>query len=66
MSHVFHQLFYHFTWGTHSREPLIDRAWRTELLQIINEEVKTEEDSRYAIMRCLTMLMFCVDYRQHS
>ena len=41
MSHVFHQLYYHFTWGTYSREPLIDRAWRPELLQIINEEVKT-------------------------
>ena len=41
MSHVFHQLFYHFAWATHSREPLIDRAWRAELLRIINEEVKT-------------------------
>ena len=41
MSHVFHQLYYHFTWATHSREPLIDRTWRAELLHIINEEVKT-------------------------
>jgi REP element-mobilizing transposase RayT len=41
MSHVFHQLYYHFAWATHSREPLIDRVWRAELLQIINEEVKT-------------------------
>ena len=40
MSHVFHQLYYHFTWATHSREPLIDRAWRPQLLEIINEEVK--------------------------
>jgi REP element-mobilizing transposase RayT len=38
---VFHQLYYHFTWATHSREPLIDRAWRAELLHIVNEEVKT-------------------------
>lgn len=37
----FHQLFYHFAWATHSREPLIDRAWRPRLLEIINEEVKT-------------------------
>ena len=40
MSHTFHQLYFHFIWATHSREPLIDRAWRPELLQIINDEVK--------------------------
>lgn len=41
MSHVFHQLYYHFIWATHSREPLIDRAWRPQLLEIINQEVHT-------------------------
>jgi putative transposase len=41
MSHVFHQLFYHFAWATHSREPLIDRVWRPQLLELLNEEVKT-------------------------
>ena len=41
MSHMFHQLYYHFAWATHAREALIDRAWRSELLHIINEEVKT-------------------------
>ena len=41
MSHVFHQLSYHFAWATHSREPLIDRVWGPQLLEIINEEVKT-------------------------
>jgi putative transposase len=41
MSHVFHQLYYHFAWATHSREPLIDSAWRPRLLEIINAEVKT-------------------------
>src|SRR2546429_8602381 len=41
MSHVFHQLYFHFAWATHSREPLIDRVWRPQLLEIINEEVKT-------------------------
>lgn len=40
MSHIFHQLYYHFIWATHSREPLIDRAWRPDLLLIINDEVK--------------------------
>src|SRR5215467_8887162 len=40
MSHTFHQLYYHFVWATHSREPLIAREWRPELLMIINEEVK--------------------------
>lgn len=40
MSHVFHQLYYHFIWGTHSREPLIDRAWRPDLMNILNEEVR--------------------------
>src|SRR6266852_5970233 len=38
MSHTFHQLYYHFVWGTHSREPLIDRGWRPQLLDIINDE----------------------------
>ena len=41
MSHAFHQLYFHFAWATHSREPLIDRDWRPQLLEIINEEVKT-------------------------
>ena len=41
MSHVFHQLYFHFAWATHAREPLIDRVWRPQLLEIINEEVKT-------------------------
>ena len=41
MSHVFHHLYYHFAWATHSREPLIDRACRPQLLEIINDEVKT-------------------------
>jgi len=41
MSHVFHQLHYHFAWATHSREALIDRVWRPHLLEIMNEEVKT-------------------------
>jgi len=41
MSHVFHQLYYHFTWATHSRESLVDRAWRPALLEILNGEVKT-------------------------
>jgi putative transposase len=40
MSHTFHQLYYHFVWATHSREPLIDRAWRPDLLHIVNDEVK--------------------------
>jgi len=40
MSHTFHQLYYHFIWATHSREPLIDRAWRPQLLEILNQEVK--------------------------
>jgi len=41
MSHVVHQLYYHFTWATYSREPLIDRAWRPHFLNVLNEEVKT-------------------------
>src|SRR2546430_14610664 len=41
MSHVFHQLYFHFAWARQSRELLIDRVWRPELLEIINEEVKT-------------------------
>ncbi len=42
MSHTFHQLYYHFIWSTHSRDPLIDRNWRPKLLTILNEEVKSK------------------------
>ena len=38
MSHAFHQLFYHFIWATHARDPHIHRSWRPRLLQIIDEE----------------------------
>ena len=40
MPHTFHQLYYHFVWATYSRERLIDRAWRPQLLEILNDEVK--------------------------
>ena len=42
MSHTFHQLYYHFIWATHARETLIDRSWRPQMLNIINEEVKNK------------------------
>ena len=38
--HSFYQLYYHFIWATNSRANLIDRAWRAELLSILNDEVK--------------------------
>jgi REP element-mobilizing transposase RayT len=41
MSHVFHQLYYHFVWGTHGRQPLIVLTQRPELLRIQAEEVAT-------------------------
>ena len=40
MAHAFHQLYHHVTWATHSREPLIHRKWRPQLLQIMGEEVR--------------------------
>ena len=40
MSHAFHQLYYHIIWGTHCREPLINRTWRPQLLEIVNAETK--------------------------
>jgi putative transposase len=40
VGHVFHQLFYHFAWSTHSRVTLIRRDYRPMLLTIINEEAK--------------------------
>ena len=39
MAHVFHQLYYHVAWATHSRAPLINRQWRPQLLEIMNDEV---------------------------
>ena len=39
MSHVFHQLYYHFVWGTHERQPLIVAELKPELLRIQAEEV---------------------------
>jgi putative transposase len=41
MSHVFHQLYYHFIWSTHSRDPHLHRSIRPQFLDILNEEVKT-------------------------
>ena len=40
MAHTFHQLYFHFIWGTHSREPLIERLWRPQFLLLLNDEVK--------------------------
>ena len=41
MSHAFHQLYYHFVWATHSRDPHIHRSFRPEFLQLLHEEVET-------------------------
>jgi REP element-mobilizing transposase RayT len=41
MGHAFHQLYYHFAWATHAREPHIHPSYRSDLLRILNEEVKT-------------------------
>ena len=41
MGHTFHQLYYHFTWATHDREPHLFPAYRVEFLKILNEESKT-------------------------
>ena len=41
MGHAFHQLYYHFAWATHAREPHIHPSYRAELLRIVNEEAKT-------------------------
>jgi putative transposase len=39
MSHVFHQLYYHFAWGTHNRRMLVVPDKKVELLRIMAEEV---------------------------
>jgi len=39
MSHVFHQLYYHFAWAAHGRQPLIGPSLKPELLRIQAEEV---------------------------
>ncbi|MEA3432433.1 MAG: IS200/IS605 family transposase [candidate division WOR-3 bacterium] len=52
MSHVFYQLYYHFIWGTHSREPLIDRNWRPGFLKILREEIHKKEG---ILIRCNAM-----------
>jgi len=40
MGHAFHQLYYHFAWATHGREPHIHPSYRSELLRIVHEEAK--------------------------
>jgi putative transposase len=40
MSHAFHQLYYHFAWATHCRQPLVHRIFRPKMLLILNAEVK--------------------------
>lgn len=43
MSHTFHQLYYHFIWATHDRAPILERAWRPQFLEILNETVKRHD-----------------------
>jgi putative transposase len=42
MSHVWHQLYYHFAWATHDRQPIILPEYRPELLRIMSEEIATK------------------------
>jgi hypothetical protein len=64
MSHVFHQLFYHFTWATHSREPLIDRLWRPQLLEILKDEVKTRGGFPLRQTPCLITRIYFAGYHR--
>jgi REP element-mobilizing transposase RayT len=38
MGHAFHQLYYHFVWATHARDPHIHRSFRAALLGLVHEE----------------------------
>jgi len=38
MGHAYHQLYYHFVWATHARDPHIDRSYRPAFLKILKEE----------------------------
>ena len=40
MGHAFHQLYYHFAWATHAREPHIHPSYRPQFLKILNEEAR--------------------------
>ena len=40
MGHVFHQLYYHFIWATHAREPHLDRSYRPAFLKLLHDEVE--------------------------
>lgn len=39
MAHAFHQLYYHFVWATHARDPHLHRSIRPQMLEILNEPV---------------------------
>ena len=39
MSHVFHQLYYHFVWATHERAPVLVPDLRPDVLRIQAEEI---------------------------
>ncbi len=38
MGHAFHQLYYHFVWATHNRDPQLFRDLRPRFLAIVHEE----------------------------
>jgi REP-associated tyrosine transposase len=38
MGHAFHELFYHFVWATHARDPHVHRSFRAAMLAILKEE----------------------------
>jgi REP element-mobilizing transposase RayT len=40
MSHAFHQLYYHFVWATHSRDPHLHRSYRPKFLEVLHEEAE--------------------------
>ncbi len=40
MGHAFHQLYYHFAWATHARQPHLHPSYRESFLKILNEEAK--------------------------
>lgn len=40
MSHAYHELFYHYAWGTPRRENTISREWRPRMLGFRDEAVR--------------------------
>jgi len=58
MVSAYHQLYYHFIWGTHKRHKMIDERIGKDLQRLINDKVNEKSQNCAVLVAQVIMSIF--------